>query len=236
MEGEFQDQGQLVQDLEEWLSPKGSQSVHGFFSEEENQESIQIEDLSPEGGIISNQSPQGAISNMVVIKLLDAIKGPIVKVDGPLCGGLYQEDHGSIIPWSETDPYAKMNSFTWSTEENDWVILGYQYNEDFNKCKGPINNGQFRQQNIKEMRNTEETFSKYAGSVGFNGIPREGNPEILIKFYKDQCLQHMTRNGIWYVFSIKDPQNKENKCDLLLRQSFYLGTCETPCTESSERL
>ena len=44
MECEFQDQGQLDQDLEEWLSQKGSQSVHGFFSEEEKQESIRIED------------------------------------------------------------------------------------------------------------------------------------------------------------------------------------------------
>ena len=37
MEGEFQDQGQLDQDLEKCLSPRGSQSVHGFFSEEEKQ-------------------------------------------------------------------------------------------------------------------------------------------------------------------------------------------------------
>ena len=31
MEDEFQDQGQLDQDLEEWLSLRGIQSVHGFF-------------------------------------------------------------------------------------------------------------------------------------------------------------------------------------------------------------
>ena len=43
MEGEFQYQGQLDQYLEEWFSPRGSQSVHGFFSEKEKQESIQIE-------------------------------------------------------------------------------------------------------------------------------------------------------------------------------------------------
>ena len=49
MEGEFQDQGQLDQYLEEWLSPRGSQSVHVFFSEEEKQEYIRIEDSSPEG-------------------------------------------------------------------------------------------------------------------------------------------------------------------------------------------
>ena len=40
MEGEFQDQGQIDQDLEEYFSPRGSRSVHGFFYEEEKQESI----------------------------------------------------------------------------------------------------------------------------------------------------------------------------------------------------
>ena len=73
MEGEFQDQGQLDQDLEEWLSPSGSQSVHGFFSEEEKQESIQTEDPAPDGARISNQAPEGSIFTMVVIKWLDAI-------------------------------------------------------------------------------------------------------------------------------------------------------------------
>ena len=54
MKYEFQYQGQLDQELEEWLSPRGSQSVHGFLSEEEKQESIQIEDSAPEGARIIN--------------------------------------------------------------------------------------------------------------------------------------------------------------------------------------
>ena len=58
MEGEFQDQGQLDQYLEEWLSPRGSQSVHGFFSEEEKQESIRMEDSAPEGAMIINKDPE----------------------------------------------------------------------------------------------------------------------------------------------------------------------------------
>ena len=74
MEGAVQDQGQLDQELEEWLSLRGSQSVHGFFSEEENQESIHTEDSAPEGARISNQDPEGAIFTMVVIKWSDAIK------------------------------------------------------------------------------------------------------------------------------------------------------------------
>ena len=108
---------------------------------------------------------------MVVIKCSDAIKGPIVKLDSPQCGGLYKEDNGQIIPWSGTDPDAKMNSFIWSTEENDWIFLGNQYNQDFNDWKGSINNFQFRQHNLKDMRKTQETCSKYAGSVKFNEIP-----------------------------------------------------------------
>ena len=86
---------------------------------------------------------------MVVIKWSYAIKGQRVKFDGPQCGGLYKEDNESIITWSGTDPDSKMKSFTWSTEENDWIFLGTQYNEDFSNWKGTINNGQFRQQNLK---------------------------------------------------------------------------------------
>ena len=47
MDGKFQDQGQLDQNLEERLSPRGSESVHGFFSEEDKQESIRMDYLAP---------------------------------------------------------------------------------------------------------------------------------------------------------------------------------------------
>ena len=114
-----------------------------------------------------------------------------------------------------------MNSFTWSTEENNWIFLGDHYNGDFNNWKVPIKNGQLRQQNIKEMRKTEETCSKYAGAVKFNGIPREGKPSIFIKSYKDQCCEHMIRNGMWNVFYISDSQNKEKEWDLLLHHSKF---------------
>ena len=58
--------------------------------------------MTPEGTIPSNQDPEGVISTMVVIKWSDTIKGPRVKVDGPLRGRLYNEDHGYIVPWSGT--------------------------------------------------------------------------------------------------------------------------------------
>ena len=87
MESKFHDQGQIDQDLDEWLYPRGSQHDRIFFSEEEKQEYKQIEDSSPEGATTSNQDPEGEISTMVVIKWSDAIKRPIIKVEGPLCGG-----------------------------------------------------------------------------------------------------------------------------------------------------
>ena len=90
MEGELQDQGQLDQDLEECLSPRGSQSVHGFFSEEQKEESIQTENSAPEGARISNQAPEGETSTMAVVKWSDKVEGSGDDMDSPLCGGLYK--------------------------------------------------------------------------------------------------------------------------------------------------
>ena len=44
---------------------------------------------------------------------------------------------------------------------------------------------------------------------------------IPIKSYKDQCREHMTRNGILDVFSLLDQHNKEKRWDLLLNQSLF---------------
>ena len=112
---------------------------------------------------------------MVVIKWSDSIKGPRVKVNGPLFSGSYKEDHGSIVPSSGIEPDVKLNYFTWSKEENDWLVIGYHYNEDFKNWRGPIHNGQFRLQNLKKKRKIERISSKYSGSVKFNGIIREVN-------------------------------------------------------------
>ena len=47
MEGKFQYPGQIDQDLVKWLYTRGIQPNNGFFSDEENQESIYIEYLAP---------------------------------------------------------------------------------------------------------------------------------------------------------------------------------------------
>ena len=65
-----------------------------------------------------------------------------------------------------------MNCFTWSKENNDWIVPEDQYDEEFKNWRGPIHNGQFSSQNLKEKLKTEETCSKYAGYAKFNGIPR----------------------------------------------------------------
>ena len=172
MEGEFQYQGQIDQYLEEWLSPRVSRSVHGFFSEKEKQEYIQTEDSAPEGAIIINQSPDEKPSTMVVVKWSDKVEGSGDDIDSPLCGGLYKEEEDSLVPWSGTDPDTNMNSFTWSKENNDWIVPEDQYDEEFKNWRGPIHTGQFRSQTLKEKLKTEGKCSKYAGSAKFNGIPR----------------------------------------------------------------
>ena len=123
MEGEFRDQEQLDQDLEDWVSPIGGQSFQCFFSEEEKQESIWIENQFPEGEIISNQAPEGGTSTMVVIKYSEKVEESGDNINSPLCGGLYKEEDDSLVPWSVTDPDAKMNCITWSKQNNYWIFL-----------------------------------------------------------------------------------------------------------------
>ena len=105
-----------------------TQTDCGLLSNEERQESKHVEYSATEGAIMRNQDTEEALSTMVVIKWLDAIKLPRDKVDSTLCGGLYREYHGSIVPWSVTYPYAKLDCFTLTKEENDWIFLVDQYN------------------------------------------------------------------------------------------------------------
>ena len=89
MEGESQDQGQLGQYLEDWLYPRGSQSVHSLFYEEEKQESIQAENSDPEGARISNQYAERETFKIVVVKCSDKVEGSGDDIYSPQCGGLY---------------------------------------------------------------------------------------------------------------------------------------------------
>ena len=70
------------------MSPIGIQSVHSFFSEEEKQESIQTEDLDPEGARMSNQAPERETYIMTVVKWSDKVEGYGDNIDSTLCGGL----------------------------------------------------------------------------------------------------------------------------------------------------
>ena len=47
---------------------------------------------------------------MVVVKWSEKVEGSGGNIDSPLCGGLYKEEDDSLVPWSGTDPDAKMNS------------------------------------------------------------------------------------------------------------------------------
>ena len=87
-----------------------------------------------------------------------------------------------------------MNWFTWSKEENDWVVSEYHYNEEFKNWQGPIHNDQLLLHTLKENRKKEQTYTEYAGSAKFIGITREVNPAIPINYYKDQFREHIIIN------------------------------------------
>ena len=109
------------------------------------------------------------------------------------------------------DPYAKINLFTWYKKYNDWIVPGGQYNKKFKNCQGHIYTVQLHAQYPKKNISTERILSNFSGSIKFNRITREVNPEIPIKYYKNQFREHMIRNGFWDIFSFSGTlQPKEN--------------------------
>ena len=105
------------------MSPRGSQSVHGFFSEEEKQESIHTEDSAPEDAIISNQDPEGETSTIVDVKWSEKVEGSGYSIYSRMCGGLYKEEEDSLVPWSGTDPDAKVNFIILVFWNNPIIVL-----------------------------------------------------------------------------------------------------------------
>ena len=61
---------------------------------------------------------------MVFGKWSDKVEQFGENIYSPLCGVSYKEEDDSLVPWSGTDPDAKMNCFTWSKDNNDWIVPG----------------------------------------------------------------------------------------------------------------
>ena len=87
--------------------------------------------MAPEGSTISKQAPEGETSKMVVIKWSENVEGSGDNIDSTLCVQLYKEEDDYLFPWSGTDQDDNMNWLTWSKENNDWIVPGNQYNEEF---------------------------------------------------------------------------------------------------------
>ena len=164
--------------------------------------------MDPEVSIISNQAPEIAISTTLVVKWSEEVERSGDKIYASLWGVLYKEEDGSLVTWPGTNPDANMNGLNWFKEENYFIVPRDNYNGEFNDWQVPIHNGRFRLQTLKEKINIGDTYTKYAGSTKFDGIPREGKPVIYIKSYKDQYRDHMISNGMWYVFYLPYPYNK----------------------------
>ena len=110
--------------------------------------------MAPEGEIIINQAPEREISTMVVVKRSDKVEGSGDNIDATLCRRLCKEEDDLLVHSSGIGPDAKMNCFTWSKEDNDWIVPENHYNEEFKNWRGPIHNGLFFSMTLKEKRKT----------------------------------------------------------------------------------
>ena len=63
----------------------------------------------------------------------------------PICGGISRDKiSGGMAPtpWVGTDPYSKINTFTWNQDINFWEMSPEYYQSEYKKSKGPYNFGQ----------------------------------------------------------------------------------------------
>ena len=66
---------------------------------------------------------------MMLVKCSYKVEGLVDNIDNPLCVVLYRVKEDYLVPWSGTDLDAKMNCFTWSKDNNDWIVPKDQYDE-----------------------------------------------------------------------------------------------------------
>ena len=80
--------------MEEWLYPRENQPIHGFFHEEDKEESTYIERLDKEGATIYYQNLDWAIytQTMLVVKWSEKVKQFGYNIYDTLCFGLYKEE------------------------------------------------------------------------------------------------------------------------------------------------
>ena len=150
-----------------------------------------------------------------------------------MCYWIYREEGGYTFIWFIIDTDANINCFTLFKKDTDCFVTGDLYNKCYKKWRVPIHNGQLWSQTLKEKSNPEYTWTEYAGSVKFNGNIREVHTEIPIKYYKDQCCEHMIRYGMWSVFSLKTIANKKRIGILFPAVLVSFGTFGTPFWEPS---
>ena len=128
------------------------------------------------------------------------------QVPVPLCGGIFKDESGSteiIVPWVGTDPDSNIQNYTWDQDNEKWIFPTALFDRSWPKIKGPNHPGQFRPLGFKDSCKTQELCITYSGTK-FNGLPtsKDSKANIPLKNYKDECRQHMIKQGMWDVFNI----------------------------------
>ena len=65
---------------------------------------------------------------MIVVKCSDAVECLGDKIYDPLCGRLFKAGDEYIVHGSLKDPDAKINFFTWSKDNDDYIFTGSKNN------------------------------------------------------------------------------------------------------------
>lgn len=157
-----------------------------------------------------------------VIKLSD-LKASHPSTNAPKHGGLWKdESDNKLIPFVGFDPDVKINRFTYNEAEQDYVLLGTEFDKTLPVLRGPSHVGQLRPTGVKASSKTMERCTTLSAPIQYNGtLPSTGDGEtIKHRTYVAIIRREIIQRGMYCEFLIPDSAAPEG-WDLFLKHGRF---------------
>ena len=110
------------------------------------------------------------------------------------------------------------------TVMSKWICPSASYDPNAPNHQGPVHPGQYHPRSVKEEKKVQASCTGFTGAK-FSGISLgkagKGGNSYSVKTYKDSVRNHMIKNGMWDMFFLPDPTNKDIKWDLFYNHSRF---------------
>ena len=141
-----------------------------------------------------------------VIKLSD-LKLSHPSTNKPKHGGLWKDEYDNkVIPFVGFDPDVKINCFTYNETEQDYVLLGTDFDKSLPVLRGPSHVGQLRPTGVKASSKTVERCTTMSTPIQYNGTHASTGDGDTIKHrtFVAMLRREIIQRGMYCEFLIPD--------------------------------